>query len=236
MRELQQPSLVSRHRSYKLMFMLGRRLRTVRTPSRSYPGRRTGWVFVFAVAVGVAMSCGGRSCAAEPGSEQGMASLSFLVLPFANPSGDPDQNYVAVNVTSDLTARLSDIAGSVVIARSSALAIASQSLPLAEIGRLFGVRYVLRGEAFTEGTHIHLTARLVRAENEEPLWSERFEREFAALWNLEREIVAGIARRLDVTHADVGPHSPPEAAQDAAALDSLLRGLGRTVWPHVGMR
>jgi len=133
------------------MFMLRGRLRTVRTPSRSYPGRRRGWVFVFALAVGVALSCGGRSRAAKPGSEQGMASLSFLVLPFANPSGDPDQNYVAVNVTSDLTTRLSGIAGSVVIARSSALAIASQSLPLAEIGRLFGVRYVLRGEVFTEG-------------------------------------------------------------------------------------
>src|SRR5262249_13858489 len=74
-----------------------------------------------------------------------------------------------------------------------------------------------------EGTQIHLTATLVRAENEEPLWSERFESEFATLWNLEREIISRIARRLDVTHADVGPHSPPEAAQDAAALDSLLR-------------
>jgi len=152
-----------------------------------------------------------------------MASLSFLVLPFVNPSGDPDQNYVAVNVTSDLTARLSGLADSVVIARSSALTIASQSLPLPAIGRLFGVRYVLRGEAFTEGTHVHVTATLVRAENEEPLWSERFEREFATLWNLEQEIITRIAQRLDVTHADVGPHSPPELAQDAAALDSLLR-------------
>src|SRR5262245_11309977 len=107
------------------MFMLRRQLRTVRTPSRSYPGRRRGWVSVFAVAVGVAMSCGGGSRAAEPGSEQGMASLSFLVLPFANPSGDPDQNYIAVNVTSDLTARLSGIAVSVVIARRSALAVAA---------------------------------------------------------------------------------------------------------------
>jgi len=62
---------------------------------------------------------------------------------------------------------------------------------------------------------------LVRAENEELLWSERFEREFATLWNLEREIIARIAQRLE--HADVGPHSPPEPAQDAAALDSLLR-------------
>ena len=70
------------HRWYRvigsIMCMLRRRPRTVRIPSHSYPCRRPGWVLVFAIAVCVAMSCGGRSRAAEPGPEQAMASLSFL--------------------------------------------------------------------------------------------------------------------------------------------------------------
>ena len=150
-----------------------------------------------------------------------MASLSFLVLPFVNPSGDSDQNYVAVNITSDLTARLSAIADSFVIARSSALAIASKSLPVPEIGHIFGVRYVLRGSAFREGAHLHAIATLVRADNDEQIWSEQFERDFATLRDLDQEIIARVAQRLGVALAEATPPAAP--LQDVAALDALLR-------------
>jgi TolB-like protein/Tfp pilus assembly protein PilF len=177
---------------------------------------------LFIVSFGPAMlfcSCD----ATAPAAETKMAPLSFLVLPFTNSSGDADKDYVAANLTADLTAGLSRIPGALVIAHSSALALASQSIPLIEIGHRFGVQFVVRGDAFTEGAHIHVAATLIRAENEEQLWSEDFKRDFAALWPVEREIGMQIAQRLGTTIADAVTSMEPLPAQDVAALDSLLR-------------
>ena len=171
--------------------------------------------------VGATMIGGGGALRAKAAPESRMASLFFVVLPFANASGDPHKEYIAANITSDLTAGLSGITDSLVIAHSSAGAMASQ--PLSEISRRFGITYAVRGSTSADGVRVKLTVMLLRAESEEQLWSERFEDDLAALSTLEREIIAGIARRLGVTFADVGLPRPPLSAQDLPALDSLLR-------------
>jgi TolB-like protein/Tfp pilus assembly protein PilF len=152
-----------------------------------------------------------------------MVPLSFLVLPFTNSSGDRDKDYLAANLTADLTAGLSRIPGAFVIAHSSALAIASQSIPLSEISHRFGIQYVVRGDAFTEDGHLQVAASLIRAESEEQLWSEQFKLDFAGLRPLEREIGLQIAQRLGTTIADAATPIEPLPAQDVAAFDSLLR-------------
>ena len=158
-----------------------------------------------------------------------MASPSFVVLPFTNPSRDPDRGYVAANISSDLAAGLSGIADSLVIARGST--VEAQGRAVAEIGRDFGVQYVVRGDAIREGTHLSVTASLVSAETEEVLWTEHFECDFGALQNLEREIVERIARRLDVSLTEAAPSPPLSSMQDVAALEALLRAKAVATMP-----
>lgn len=177
------------------------------------------------VAIGLAVSefgsCG--SHAAEQKPELRMASFSFLVLPFANPSGDAGQDYIAANITGDLTAGLSGVEGSFVIARSSALAIASQLLAVDEIGRRFGIRFVLRGSASVADRRLHVTATLLRTEDGQQVWSTQFERDFVALRRLEREIIDEIAHQLGATIADAASVHLSASVPDAGALDASLR-------------
>jgi TolB-like protein/Tfp pilus assembly protein PilF len=158
--------------------------------------------------------------AAEPQSELAVTP-SFLVLPFASPSSE--QSYVAANVTGDLTAGLSAIPESVVIAPSSARAIATQTPALTALGRDFGVHYVVQGSAAREGAHLHVAATLIRTDNGKELWSKQFERDFTALRALESEIVAGIAQQLGVPLGNPNPPAGLLSMQDVAALDSLMR-------------
>jgi TolB-like protein/Tfp pilus assembly protein PilF len=183
-------------------------------------------MLLLVLALGVIISNGGgrEARAAGPGSELGMASLGFLVLPFDNTSGDSAQDYIAAGITSDLTSGLSRIKDSFVIAGGSARAISSQSLAAADMGRRLGVTFVIHGNASMKDARLGVSATLLRAQDEEQLWSEQFETDFVALRDLERKIVASVARHLHVVVADAGPPVPLAAATGAAALDSLLRG------------
>ena len=133
------------------------------------------------------------------------------------------QDYIAANITGDLTGGLSDVEGSFVIARSSALAIAPQLLAVDEIGRRFGIRFVLRGSAFVGDGRLHVTAALLRTEDGQQVWSMQFERDFVALRRLEREIIDEIAHQLGATIADAASVHLSASVPDAGALDASLR-------------
>jgi TolB-like protein/tetratricopeptide (TPR) repeat protein len=177
------------------------------------------------LALGVTISNGGGRGAQATGlgSELGMASLGFLVLPFDNTSGDSAQDYIAAGITSDLTSGLSRIKDSIVIAGGSARAISSQSLAVVDMGRRLGVSFVIHGNASMKGARLRVSATLFRAQDEEQLWSEQFEADFVALRDLERKIVTSVARHLDAVVVDAGPPVPLASATSPAALDSLLR-------------
>jgi len=185
-------------------------------------GKCPNWSFVI-VGFGILFLSIGRSLSAEPISERGMSSTVFLVLPFESTSGDTAHAYIAAAITSDLTGGLSNIKDSLVIARSSARAIASQSLTVADMGRRLGAGFVLRGSASLNGTRLHVSATLIRADNAEQLWSDQLEDEFVALKGLERKIIAQVASSLNVALVDAAALPPLASAPSAAALDSLLR-------------
>ena len=92
--------------------------------------------------------------------------LSIVVLPFANLSNDPDQQYFADGITEDVTTDLSRITGSFVISRSTAFTYRNKPVDAKQIGRELGVRYVLEGSVQRLGNQVRITAQLIDAEND----------------------------------------------------------------------
>ena len=147
--------------------------------------------------------------------------LSIVVLPFANLSDDPLQEYFVDGITEDLTTDLARIEGSQVIARNSAFTYKGKPVDAKRIGRELGVRYVLEGSVQRSGNQVRINAQLVDAETGAHLWAERFDRDAGDLFALQNEITARIARALQSQLA-IAEARRPTARPDA--LDYILRG------------
>jgi adenylate cyclase len=124
------------------------------------------------------------------------AHLSIVVLPFANLSGDPAQDYFADGVTENLTTELSRIRGSFVIARNTAFTYKGKSVDAKEIGKELGVRYVLEGSVQRDGARVRVNAQLVDTESGAHLWADRFEEDIADLFKLQDQVVARLGNAL----------------------------------------
>jgi len=107
-----------------------------------------------------------------------VSRLSIVVLPFANLSNDPEQEYFADGITDDLTTDLSRISGSFVIARNTAFTYKGKSVDAKQIGRELGVRYVLEGSVRRTGDRVRVNVQLIDAETNAHLWADRFETEY----------------------------------------------------------
>jgi adenylate cyclase len=155
--------------------------------------------------------------------------LSIVVLPFANLSNDPDQQYFADAVTEDLTTDLSQLAGMFVISRNTAFTYRNKPIDAKQIGRELGVRYVLEGSVQRSGNQVRVNAQLIDAETDAHLWAERFDRDMGDLFALQNEITSriGIALNLELIAAEaVRPTEHPDA------LDYLLRGRAARLKPN----
>jgi adenylate cyclase len=102
--------------------------------------------------------------------------LSIVVLPFANLSNDPEQEYFADGITDDLTTDLSRISGSFVIARNTAFTYKGKSVDVKQIGSELGVRYVLEGSVRRTGDQVRVNVQLIDTESGAHLWADRFDR------------------------------------------------------------
>ncbi len=152
------------------------------------------------------------------------AHLSIVVLPFANLSGDPAQDYFADGITENLTTELSRIHDSFVIARNTAFAYKGKPIDAKEIGKELGVRYVLEGSVQRDQNRVRVNAQLIDTEFGAHLWAERFEEDMADLFKLQDQIVARLANTLDAALIKA------EAAKGARstnpdANDLVMRGL-----------
>ena len=147
--------------------------------------------------------------------------LSIVVLPFANLSNDPDQQYFADGITEDLTTDLSCIAGMLVISRNTAFTYQGKRLDTKQIGRELGVRYVLEGSVRRLGTQIRINAQLIDAESDTHLWAERFNGDTSDLFALQDEITNRIAITLTTQLVRVEAARPTQCPD---ALDYILRG------------
>ncbi len=154
--------------------------------------------------------------------------LSIVVLPFANLSNDPEQQYFADGITEDLTTDLSRIDGSFVISRNTAFTYRDKPIDTKQIGRELGVRYVLEGSVRRAGNQVRVNAQLIDAESDAHLWAERFDRDTSDLFALQDEITSRIAVTLDLELVGAEAVRPTE---HPVALDYILRGRAARLKP-----
>ena len=125
--------------------------------------------------------------------------LSIVVLPFANLSGGPGQDYLADVLTEGLTTGLSRISSTFVIAGSTAFTYKGKPADVKQIGRDLGVRYVLEGSEQHSGNQVRVNAQLIDAETGAHLWADQFDADRADLLQMQDEIVTRIAPGLGNT-------------------------------------
>jgi adenylate cyclase len=147
--------------------------------------------------------------------------LSIVVLPFANLSNDPDQQYFADGITEDLTTDLSRIGGMFVISRDSAFTYKNKPVNAKQIGRELGVRYLLEGSVQRSGNQIRINAQLIAADTDAHLWAERFDRELSDLFALQNEITGRIAVALN---AEMIAAEAARWTKDPDVMDFIFRG------------
>jgi len=164
--------------------------------------------------------------------------LSMVVLPFANLSNDPEQQYLADAITEDLTTDLSRIAGMVVISRTTAFTYRDKPIEVRQIGRELNVRYVLEGSIRRSGDRIRCNAQLIDAETDAHIWAERFDLLADDLLWLQDEVTGRIAIALDLELTELEaarPSENPDAfeyvlrARAAHNRDSTREGFAETI-------
>jgi TolB-like protein len=147
------------------------------------------------------------------------------VLPFANLSGDPEQDYFVDGVTESLTTDLSRISGSFVIGRHTAFTYKGKAVDLKKIGRELNVRYVLEGSVQRSGNRLRVNVQLIDAEPGNHLWAERFDKPIADLFDMQDEIVSRLANTLNAQLID----AEARRAQNTLHPDAMdLHFLGRS--------
>jgi len=117
---------------------------------------------------------------------------SIAVLPFANMSGDPEQEYFADGMVEDVITALSRYPSLFVIARNSSFTYKGRAIDVKQVGRELGVRYVLEGSVRKAGHRIRVSAQLVEAETGKHVWAERYDRDLADMFALQDEITEAV--------------------------------------------
>jgi TolB-like protein len=136
---------------------------------------------------------------AQPASPTAMAPLplpdkpSIAVLPFANMSGDPEQEYFADGMVEEIITALSRIRWLFVIARNSSFTYKGQAVDVKQVGRELGVRYVLEGSVRKAGGQVRITAQLIDALSGTHLWADRFDGSLEDVFGLQDEVAVSVA-------------------------------------------
>ena len=113
---------------------------------------------------------------------------SIAVLPFANMSEDPKQEYFSDGITEDIITDLSKVSGLFVIARNSSFSYKGKQVKVQDVAKDLGVRYVLEGSVRRSGNRLRITAQLIDAETGDHLWAERYDRELKDIFSVQDEL------------------------------------------------
>ncbi len=122
--------------------------------------------------------------------------LSICVLPFANMSGDPEQEYFSDGISEDIITDLSKVSALSVVARNTAFGFKGQSPNVKEVARQLGVSHVLEGSVRKAGARVRITAQLIDGAVGDHIWAERYDRELTDIFALQDEISEAIVGAL----------------------------------------
>jgi adenylate cyclase len=137
---------------------------------------------------------------------------SIAVLPFANFGDDPEQDFFADGIVEDIITALSRMRNFFVIARNSSFAYKGKAIDIRQVGRGLGVQYVIEGSVRKAGNRVRVTAQLVEALSGAHVWAEKYDRPLDDMFDVQDEIVRGVAASTQtevLLHGDGSPHKPP---------------------------
>src|SRR5262249_27490271 len=130
---------------------------------------------------------------------------SIAVLPFANLSGDKEQEYFSDGITDDIITELSRFSELFVISRNSSFQYKGKSPDIRQVGRELGVRYVLEGSIRRAGDRVRITGQLIDALTGAHRWAERYDRTLEDVFAVQDEVARAIVSNLSahVTKAEI---------------------------------
>jgi adenylate cyclase len=147
---------------------------------------------------------------------------SIAVLPFANMSGDPEQEYFVDGVVEEIITAISRLPWLFVIARNSSFAYKGKSPDLRHVGRELGVRYVLEGSLRKAGNRVRITGQLIDTTTGAHIWADRFEGALDGIFELQDEVASRVAGaiepKLRLSEIERASRKPTEN------LDALIPG------------
>ena len=142
----------------------------------------------------------------------------IAVLPFANMSPDPADEFFADGLTEEMITELSSISGLGVIARTSVMRYKGGDKSIKEIGRELGVQALLEGSVRKAGNKLRIVAQLINTKDEEHMWASKYDREFNDVFEVQSEIAQNIARALTLKLMPQGESLPPSENLEAFTL------------------
>jgi TolB-like protein/Tfp pilus assembly protein PilF len=152
---------------------------------------------------------------------------SVAVLPFANLSADPDNEYFTDGLTEELIGALANVEGLRIPARTSVYALKATNFDIQEIGRRLGVDNILEGSVRKAGDQLRISAQLIKVSDGFNLWSETYDREFSDVFAIQDEIAGNIVEALQLTLSPVEQQAlRSERTTDFKAYEYYLRGRG----------
>ncbi len=184
------------------------------------PADRFGTAAEFAGALTSAEAAPTAQVSAEPPAEH-----SIAVLPFANMSADPENEYFCDGLTEEIINALTHLPGLEVAARTSSFAFKGQNIDVAEIGGKLRVSTVLEGSVRQAGNRLRITAQLINTSDGYHIWSERYDREMTDVFAIQDEITEAIVETLKVKL--VGGEEAPlvkRGTDDLEAYHLYLKG------------
>jgi adenylate cyclase len=137
----------------------------------------------------------GAATAAAPVAEES-ARFTICVLPFANMSGDPEQEYFSDGITEDIITDLSKISALAVTSRNSAFMYKDKHVDIPRLARELKVSHVLEGSVRKAGGRVRISAQLVDGASNNHVWAERYDRDSSDIFALQDEISAAIVKAL----------------------------------------
>jgi serine/threonine protein kinase/Flp pilus assembly protein TadD len=175
---------------------------------------------------------GGRQAAPDGTGRAGRKIPSIAVLPFANLSPDPDNQYFSDGLSEDLISALARLEGLKVASRTSAFRFRGRDADIREIGRQLNVAAVLEGSVRRSGKRLRITAELVNVADGYHLWSERYDREIADIFEIQDEITGAIIKTLEPALAGQQASLKRRHSENLQAYELYLKG--RRLWDQRG--
>ena len=159
--------------------------------------------------------------AAEPSTAN---RPSIAVLPFANISGDPEQEYFADGISEDIITGLSKLRWFFVIARNSSFAYKGKAVDVTRVSRELGVRYVLEGSVRKGGNRVRITAQLIDASTGNHIWADRYDGDLADVFALQDEITKKVVAAIEPKLLEAeGVRSQGRSSEDLDAWDMVMQ-------------